>query len=97
MRYLSISEIVKSARNGRSQAQFAEILGVKQASISRYESGKAFPSGSVLEACMRMVHADEVSPSADELAKKIKACLNDDKYSHVRLAIISIIDNLAVQ
>lgn len=96
MSLISIPEIVKSARNKSSQAEFAKILGVKQASISRYESGKTSPPSAVLEKCMRLVHTDERSPSADDLANKIKMVLSDDKYSHVRLALASIIDNLVI-
>ncbi|MDP2282331.1 MAG: helix-turn-helix domain-containing protein [Methylotenera sp.] len=92
----SISGIVRLARNKSSQAEFAKFLGVKQTSISRYESGKASPPRAALEKCMRLVHTNEKPPSADDLANKIKITLSDDRYGHVRQALASIIDNLVI-
>ena len=49
----TVADLGRAARNGRSQKEFAHELGVRQSSISRYESGKASPPGSVIEHCMR--------------------------------------------
>lgn len=45
-----MSEIIdiKSIRGELSQAQLAELLGVEQATISRWETGKSKPSGPAL-------------------------------------------------
>lgn len=56
MSAMTIGEIVRAARNGRSQKAFAELLGVKQSSVSRYESGRASPPTAVIDACMQLVH-----------------------------------------
>ena len=40
MAITSVGELVRAARNGRSQKEFAAFLGVKQSSVSRYEIGK---------------------------------------------------------
>src|SRR6516225_6405464 len=56
MASMTIGEIIRKARNGRSQKAFADLLGVRQSSVSRYESGKASPPASVIDACMRLVH-----------------------------------------
>jgi len=39
---------VKQIRGGLSQAQFAELLGVRQATVSRWETGESVPSGPAL-------------------------------------------------
>ena len=65
----SVGELVLAARNGRSQKDFAALLGVKQSSVSRYESGKASPPISVIEHCMRLVH----TASSDESPRRLHA------------------------
>jgi LysR family transcriptional regulator, nitrogen assimilation regulatory protein len=53
---MTIGEIIRTARNGRSQKAFADLLGVKQSSVSRYESGRVSPPAAVIDACMQLVH-----------------------------------------
>jgi len=67
----SISQLIKTARNGRSQAEFARELGVKQSTLSRYEKGDANPKAHVIERCMRLVHWGNENhiPTVDELAR----------------------------
>ncbi|TFH10435.1 MAG: XRE family transcriptional regulator, partial [Nitrosomonadales bacterium] len=74
MSITTVAELIRTARNEYSQKEFAQKLGVKQSSISRYESGKVNPSVNVIEHCMRLVHSEgtELTPTADELATKIK-------------------------
>ncbi|MBL8437020.1 MAG: helix-turn-helix transcriptional regulator [Zoogloeaceae bacterium] len=48
---MTVADLVRAARNGRSQKEFAHELGVRQSSISRYESGKASPPVPVIEHC----------------------------------------------
>jgi transcriptional regulator with XRE-family HTH domain len=89
-----VGELVKVARNGRSQKEFAEFLGVKQSSVSRYESGKANPPIRVIEQCMQLVHAADADdvPTADQLAERIRAGLTDPDLRQVRLALSRLLD-----
>lgn len=92
----TIPEIIKKARNGRTQVEFADILSISQSVLSRYESGKANPPIEIIEYCMRLVHISDQPPSADELADKVKSRLNNDNFVQVRLALAQIIDNLSI-
>lgn len=96
MRITTVAELVRSARNGRSQKEFARELGIGQSMVSRYESGRANPPVKVIEYCMRLVHATgaEPTPTADELAAKVLIELANSDLGEVRLAIASIIDTL---
>lgn len=92
----TVADLVRAARNGRSQKEFARELGVRQSSISRYESGKASPPVPVIEHCMRLVHSDsgESIPTADELATKVRTALADTSLGQSRLLISKLIDTL---
>jgi len=90
----SVGELIRAARNGRSQKDFAELLGVKQSSVSRYESGKASPPISVIEHCMRLVHTtggDDV-PTAEQLADRVRVALADPDLGQVRSALSRLVD-----
>lgn len=93
----TVADLIRAARNGRSQKDFARELGVRQSSISRYESGKASPPVPVIEHCMRLVHSDgrESIPTADELATKVRTALADTSLGQFRLLISKLIDTLA--
>ena len=97
MAITTVAELVRTARNGRSQKEFARELGVRQSSVSRYESGRATPSLKVIEHCMRLVHSTgtEPAPTAGELAAKVRTELADPDLGEVRLAIARLIDALA--
>ena len=90
----TVGDLVRAARNGLSQEEFARKLGVKQSSISRYESGKANPPVSVIEHCMKLVNSDdrESIPTVEELAAKVLITLADTRLSQFRLAISKLID-----
>lgn len=90
----TVVDLVRAARNGLSQEEFARKLGVRQSSISRYESGKANPPVSVIEHCMQLVNSDnrESIPTAEELAAKVLITLVDTKFSQFRLVISKLID-----
>lgn len=92
----TVADLVRAARNGRSQKEFARELGVRQSSISRYESGKASPPVPVIEHCMRLVHSDsrESVPTADELAIKVQTALADTRLGQIRLLISKLIDTV---
>ena len=44
----SVEELIRAARNGRSQKEFADLLEVDQSMVSKYERGKASPPISVI-------------------------------------------------
>ena len=95
----TVGELVRAARKGRSQKEFANLLGVKQSSVSRYESGKASPPISVIENCMRLVHADDSggAPTADQLAKRVKQALAEPGLEHVRSALSDLVNAFAAE
>lgn len=97
MAITTVAELIRAARNGRTQAEFARELGVRQSSVSRYESGRASPPVKVIEHCMRMTHSSgrEVPPTADELAAKVRIDLGGAELGEVRLALARLIDRLA--
>ena len=96
MQFSSIAELVRAARGDRSQKDFADDVGVKQSSVSRYESGQASPPAPVIEHCMRLVHSrsGDVPPTADELANRIRKDLAGVEVGQVRLALSRLIDTL---
>jgi len=90
----SVGELVRAARNGRSQKDFAQLLDVKQSSVSRYESGRASPPLRVIEQCMRLVHtagADD-APTAEQLAERVRVALADPDLRQVRSALSRLVD-----
>lgn len=95
----TVGELIKAARTGRSQKEFADLLGVKQSSVSRYESGKASPPVSVIEHCMRLVHAQaaDEAPTADQLANRVRVVLADPTLGQVRSALSRLVDALVTE
>jgi len=92
----TVAHIVRTARNGRSQQEFARELGVEQSSVSRYESGRASPPARVIEYCMRLAHSgsSEVVPTADALAAKVQTQLANPELGGFRLALARLIDTV---
>lgn len=90
----TVGDLVRAARNGRSQKDFAELLGIKQSSVSRYEGGKASPPISVIEHCMRLVHTQQLveAPTAEQLAERIRVVLADPGLDQVRSALSRLVD-----
>ncbi len=99
MAITSISQLIKAARDGRSQAEFARDLGVTQSTLSRYEQGGANPKAEVIERCMRLVHwgNEDGSPSVDELANKVRAQLSREDQAPLRVALSNLIDGLVAE
>lgn len=93
----SVEELIRAARNGRSQKEFADLLEVDQSMVSKYERGKASPPISVINHCMRLVHKDEgdVAPSADQLAERVRETLADPDLGQVRSALSRLVDAFA--
>lgn len=93
----TVGDLVRAARNGRSQKDFADILGVKQSSISRYERGKASPPIGVIEHCMRLVHKQGEAPTAEELAERIRTELAAPSLIGARSALSRLVDALVAE
>ena len=70
----SVADLIRAARNGRTQAEFATVLGVSQSQLSRYERGEYDPPAKVINACMREAHIGNgvSAPSADDLARRVR-------------------------
>lgn len=90
----SVPDLIKAARKGLSQKDFAPRLGVKQSTLSRYERGKANPPTRVIEQCMQLVHMGDSggAPTADALAERIRLSLADPELGHVRNALARLVD-----
>lgn len=93
----TVGDLVRLARNGLSQKDFAALLGVKQSSVSRYESGKSSPPIGVIEHCMRMVHNQAEAPTADQLAERIRTELAAPSLTEARSALSRLVDALVAQ
>lgn len=99
MAITSIPQLIKTARNSRSQAEFAHELGVKQSTLSRYEKGEANPKAHVIEHCMHLVHWGNQGsePTVDELAEKVKTRLGRIDQAPLRVALSKLIDGLVTE
>ena len=56
---MNLAQIIKEVRNGRTMKQFATLLSVSEASISRYESGQRRPSAPVFGALLALATAEQ--------------------------------------
>lgn len=97
MAFESVEDLIKTARNGRSQKEFADLLEVDQSMVSKYERGKASPPISVINRCMRLVHTaeGETAPSAEQLAERVRLTLSDPELGQVRSALSRLVDAFA--
>lgn len=93
----TVEELIRAARNGRSQKEFADLLEVDQSMVSKYERGKASPPISVINLCMRLVHTakGDAAPSAEQLADRVRESLADPKLGQVRSALSRLVDAFA--
>lgn len=89
----SVADLIRAARNGRTQAEFATVLGVSQSQLSRYERGEYDPPAKVINACMREAHIGNAAsvPSAEDLAQKVRKTLASPDKEQVRSAIASLL------
>lgn len=96
MEISSIPQLIRSARNGRSQAEFARELGVSQSMLCRYEKGEANPKTDVIEHCMRLMHWGDQKQelSVEELANKVHSKLGRADQAPLRAALSKLIDGL---
>lgn len=92
----TVADLLRSARSDLSQKEFAQQIGVKQSTVSRYENGTASPPAKVIDRCMRLVHSRSEADalSADELAAKVRAGLADAQHGPLRHALGALIDTL---
>lgn len=90
------AELIRQARQktGLTQSQFGELLGRPQSVVSKYERGLVEPPGGVVIQCMNMLNRVNADRSADDVARLVKARLNDTKHATVRNAIVEIIESL---
>ena len=97
MAFESVEELIRAARNGRSQKEFADLLEVDQSMVSKYERGKASPQLHIINRCMRLVHTaeGETAPSAEQLADRVRESLADPKLGQVRSALSRLVDAFA--
>ena len=93
----SVEELIRAARNGRSQKEFADLLQIDQSMVSKYERGKASPPISVINRCMHLVHTSEgeAAPSAEQLAERVRVTLADPDLGQVRFALSRLVDAFA--
>lgn len=75
---MTIHEAVRILRSGRSQEDFARLLGVRAQSISRYERG-ANPEGPVLLKMLRMATDAENDDAKDVILDTIATKLEVDR------------------
>jgi len=89
----SVADLIRAARNGRTQAEFAAFLGVSQSQLSRYEREKYDPPARVINVCMREAHIGNGRsvPSADDLAQRVRMTLSSPDKEQVRSAIASLL------
>lgn len=95
----NIPQLIKAARDARSQAEFARELGVEQSTLSRYEKGEANPKAHIIERCMHLVHWNNQipAPTVDELAEKVRKQLYREEQAPLRVALSKIIDGLVAE
>lgn len=96
---LTVRALLIAARGNRTQEEFAVTLGVRQDVLSRYESGRiSNPPARVIEYCMRELHiaAQQKTPKAAELARRVRQELSEANAGPVRAAISTLLDALAV-
>jgi len=68
----SVADLIRAARNGRTQAEFATVLGVSQSQLSRYERGEYDPSADDLAQRVRTMLA---SPDKEQARSAIAGLL----------------------
>lgn len=56
---MNLSQIIKEVRNDRTMKQFATLLSVSEASVSRYESGQRRPSAPVFSALLALATPEQ--------------------------------------
>jgi len=97
MDFESVEQLIRGARNGRTQKEFADLLEIDQSLVSKYERGKANPPISVINRCMRLVNTaeGEMAPSADQLAARVRATLAEPNMRQVRSALSRLVDAFA--
>lgn len=93
----SVEELIRAARNERSQKEFADLLEVDQSMVSKYERGKVNPPISVINRCMRLANTTEGEAvlSAEQLADQVRESLAGPKLGQVRLVLSRLVDALA--
>ncbi len=95
-----VPTLIKEARRGMTQREFAEFTGATQSMISRYERGLSNPPAEIINRCMHIVHQRGTElPSAitaDQLATQIKERLQAPMFDRFRVVIAQLIEDVTL-
>ncbi len=93
----SIRDLVRVARGSESQKSFCKLIGVSQASLSRYEKGDISPPSNVIEHCMQLVYSSALGtdPVMQFVHEQFRTNLNQPEHFRVRAAIACMVDYIA--
>lgn len=100
---ISVREIIKKARGSLTQIEFLALLAERhniqtsQGLISKYESGKVNPPTLIIEACMKIIHAENIpgEVSLNDLEEKIRRVLKGPAQAEARKAFAIILEHLS--
>jgi transcriptional regulator with XRE-family HTH domain len=56
---MELSQIIKEVRNSRTMKQFATLLSISEASVSRYEKGSRRPSAPVFSRLLELATTEQ--------------------------------------
>ena len=94
---LTVRGIIRTARGTRTQQTYAAELGIRQDLLCKYEKGRVNPPVEIIERCMREVHQlqQRQTPSANAIAKRIRADLSTPEMEPIRATIANLLDTLS--
>lgn len=67
---MNLPQIIKEVRNSRTMKEFAALLSVSEASISRYESGQRRPSAPVFSAMLSLATPEQQTALLSAIKEK---------------------------
>ena len=95
----TVRALIVKARGTRTQREYAAILGVRQDTLSKYESGRiANPPARVIERCMLEAHisTQPEPPNATVLARRVRQELSSRDACAARAAISALLDAMKI-
>lgn len=95
----TVAGLIRQARGNRRQEDFAELIGVDQTLVSKYENSRANPPPHVIEKCWAMVEETERKRdvSAVEIARRVQAELAVPELAPIRKAFAYVLDSVGRQ
>lgn len=92
----TVRGLIRKARGKLTQEAFANMLGVDQTRICKYEKGLAAPPSRIIETCMTIIKETERDGdiSSGEIAKRIKKELSGPEFASIRKAFTIILDGV---